>query len=487
MLGKEYHNFSSDFIKCQQQTSEKVFWTEYNILKGTWPEACAYLDEQLTPNVRYWAGFRHTRFSTGAVSTQRGEGLNRHFKAHLSAQSPLSKLFQEVLLREEREQAKLYVSTVKDNMHTTQANTYAKSCYPDIHAEMQESLTGYGLSMLLKQVSAGANYAACEVDIETMEGLQDADPDVRNCDDLDVDTLDLPRNRTAAELIAGVLEEHHETLRVFRLDLLHTITNKPTNPQFLILYDKLKGRGAYQQHICTCGSAIRCGVPCRHFWGLLRSTTAATFHRGLVNDLWFRQAQALHVQEVGLHTYDDPANPIFPVLYERPVYPTNASTTEAGLLEKSKALAKDISEKRIWGTLLGEAKKANERAISTNTQDGLYSALQGFAAAGDQSIADKSVLVRNPDRVKGKGRPPKDKRARRDENGPAPRERVPLAAVGASTSNVDHGLPRDTPQEVEGHEPPAKRRQRKCKNCGQRGHDSRSCQMSSDTANLSRH
>eukprot|EP00192_Tetraselmis_astigmatica_P017859 CAMPEP_0117653852 /NCGR_PEP_ID=MMETSP0804-20121206/3421_1 /TAXON_ID=1074897 /ORGANISM="Tetraselmis astigmatica, Strain CCMP880" /LENGTH=141 /DNA_ID=CAMNT_0005460073 /DNA_START=325 /DNA_END=746 /DNA_ORIENTATION=+ len=55
------------------------------------------LDKHLTPNVRFWAGFNHTRFSTGAVSTQRGEGLNRHFKAHLSAQSPLSKLFNQVL------------------------------------------------------------------------------------------------------------------------------------------------------------------------------------------------------------------------------------------------------------------------------------------------------------------------------------------------------------------------------------------------------
>jgi len=55
------------------------------------------LDKYLTPNIRYWAGFNHTRFSTGAVSTQRGEGLNRHFKSHLSAQSPLSKLFDQVL------------------------------------------------------------------------------------------------------------------------------------------------------------------------------------------------------------------------------------------------------------------------------------------------------------------------------------------------------------------------------------------------------
>jgi len=75
-----------------------------------------YLDKHLTPNVRFWAGFNHTRFSTGAVSTQRGEGLNRHFKAHLSAQSPLSKLFNQVLLKEQREKAKLVLFTAKDEV-----------------------------------------------------------------------------------------------------------------------------------------------------------------------------------------------------------------------------------------------------------------------------------------------------------------------------------------------------------------------------------
>jgi len=40
-----------------------------------------------------------------------------------------------------------------------------------------------------------------------------------------------------------------------------------------------------QAHTCTCGSGVRCGVPCRHYWAVLCCSTAATFHRGLVNDL----------------------------------------------------------------------------------------------------------------------------------------------------------------------------------------------------------
>lgn len=116
-LGSEFPNFVNDFRQCQEQLSETVFWEQYNVLKTRWPETATYLDDQLTGNVRFWAGFRHTRFTTGAVSTQRGEGLNRHFKRHLSGHSPLSKLFEEVIMTEEKEAARLIVATARDEVH----------------------------------------------------------------------------------------------------------------------------------------------------------------------------------------------------------------------------------------------------------------------------------------------------------------------------------------------------------------------------------
>mmetsp|Transcript_38287 Transcript_38287/g.108245 ORF Transcript_38287/g.108245 Transcript_38287/m.108245 type:complete len:82 (-) Transcript_38287:127-372(-) len=47
----------------------------------------------------------------GAVSTQRGEGLNRHLKHHMSLQTPLTKLLKEVLIRRAKEKMR---ATVKD-------------------------------------------------------------------------------------------------------------------------------------------------------------------------------------------------------------------------------------------------------------------------------------------------------------------------------------------------------------------------------------
>mmetsp|Transcript_26560 Transcript_26560/g.74630 ORF Transcript_26560/g.74630 Transcript_26560/m.74630 type:complete len:88 (-) Transcript_26560:95-358(-) len=84
------------------------------------------------------------------------------------------------------------------------------------------------------------------------------------------------------------MEELRESVPAFQVCILHTITNKPTNPRFVLLHDKMEGREAYQKHSCTCGSGVRYGVPCRHLWAVLRSTTAATFHSGLINGLMQR-------------------------------------------------------------------------------------------------------------------------------------------------------------------------------------------------------
>jgi hypothetical protein len=117
ILGNQYFNFNADFKHCQAHMTEKILWQEYSPLKERWPEAAPYLDKHLTPKVRYWASFKHTRFSTSAVSTQRGEGLNRHLKAHLSGKISLNALFTQVIQREEREEVKAIVDTAKDEVY----------------------------------------------------------------------------------------------------------------------------------------------------------------------------------------------------------------------------------------------------------------------------------------------------------------------------------------------------------------------------------
>ena len=121
-LGGQYTHFATDFKIVQQQVSKTVFERQYATLKQLWPEAVPYLDEQLTPNVRFWAGYRFDVFTTGAISTQRGEGLNLHMKHHLSLQIPLVKLFKEVLIREKKEEARATVRDARDQVCLTSKN-----------------------------------------------------------------------------------------------------------------------------------------------------------------------------------------------------------------------------------------------------------------------------------------------------------------------------------------------------------------------------
>jgi hypothetical protein len=78
----------------------------------------------------------------------------------------------------------------------------------------------------------------------------------------------------------------------------------------------------------------------------------------------------VNAQSTKLHTFDNNIGFIDPnITYQRLFYP-NPVVASNDTIQNSSALAKDISEKRILRTILEEAKKATERAISTGTHEG---------------------------------------------------------------------------------------------------------------------
>ena len=171
------------------------------------------------------------------------------------------------------------------------AGSYATSCFPAIMNEMETQLTGYGLGMMEKQMVAGANYSVSSIQLDDVQ----THPPYVHVPDLfvDPDISDHPRFQTAGEILAALPQHQQDNTHCFQVKILHTLTDKPTSPHYIILHDKLEGRDCYRSHSCTCGSGVRCGVPCRHFWAVIRGTTLASFHKGLVNDLWFKTAQKL--------------------------------------------------------------------------------------------------------------------------------------------------------------------------------------------------
>ena len=302
----------------------------------------------------------------------------------------------------------------------TQAATASQATFPTIYRDMKEALTGYGMGMMAKQMAASSKYGARVVDLTSLDDSvfveQPEDPFVET----DPDVLDHRRFETAAELRSSLGDTATGEVKVFQVDILHTVTAQLCSPHFVVLHDKVSGREAFKAYLCTCGSGIRCGVPCRHYWAVLRHSTAPAFHRGLVNDLWFKASQPVGVSIVNMHLFDDPEAPRQETEYYRPMYvlsPGDGYPEEIG--EKMEELARDLSLKRKWGTLLGEAKKAIERALQTGAEDGLYATLRGFGeSSGGPSMPPSlltsrgglqpggpTVQVRNPEVVRGKGRP----------------------------------------------------------------------------------
>ena len=298
---------------------------------------------------------------------------------------------------------------------------------PEIYKDVEQSLTAFGMAMFNKQVQASGNYTIQEFNLMTHEHDNNVDGST-NTWSLDVssvtvdpDLADHPRFLTAKEFVKTLQVDHLQTIKVFRVSVICTITTRKCSPHFIVLYDKLEDRECYKRHSCTCLSGVRCGVPCRHFWAVLRMSSMATFHLGIINDLWFKSAQSLKTT-VKLHTFDS-KEAVTSLIYCRNPE-ANQGLTDVLDPEPNppdEELVTLISTKRMWGILQGLSKKAIEACISTGREDALCAVLNSFATqcslstiaaqstTGTLSISAGAsapcIRVVNPAVVRGKGRP----------------------------------------------------------------------------------
>ena len=132
--------------------------------------------------------------------------------------------------------------------------------------------------------------------------------------DDDQDLVDLPRYTSAKSAIKD-LHDASDT-KVFMVYTKMSVNKGMCNPHFVILKNKLPGADTYRDFVCTCGSSVTTGVPCRHYWSVYCESGSCAFHQGLVNDLWFREAQPLR-QDIKLFTCDKIENRSF--VHTRPL------------------------------------------------------------------------------------------------------------------------------------------------------------------------
>lgn len=138
--------------------------------------------------------------------------------------------------------------------------------------EIEGLLTGFGLSVMEKQMVAGGNYGAAEVSLTSMEDDDLPYVDLRPFPAVDPDLANHSRFHTLEELRSSIPVPQQAHVRCFKVSILHTVTNKPTNPHFILLRDKVEGRARMHVRIWrSLWSPLPplLGSPAHHYYGHL--------------------------------------------------------------------------------------------------------------------------------------------------------------------------------------------------------------------------
>ena len=386
-----------------------------------------------------------------------GEGLNKHLKNTLDLRSSLRKVVETVALRETWEEARCHSADSLDEVSYRNMGTYASLMVPEIAKIVHELLTAHGEYLFLKQVQASAKYRAVACKLH-----QDAVPLDSNLDSASYhDLVDLPRYQTLEEVVAACdLRDINYT--AFVVNLNHTIEAQTRNPHFVVLKNG-QSTDCCTDFLCTCGSSVKIGIPCRHFWAVLISVPGvAGFHMGMINDLWFKVAQP-SLSTLKIFSYSSsPTQEQLEIEFNRPLF--NGKPGEASPVseEELQATQQRLSRQRTFGKLLGMANKVVEASVEEDCVDALEEVLQSFLPGAPS----KPEGVSNPPVAKAKGRPKNSKNGScaslvvsSNKRQRCSGERSQPFAATASQSQAS-ALPRSGPR---------------CSGCGVEGHNVRTC------------
>lgn len=315
---------------------------------------------------------------------------------------------------------------------------------------------------MLTQISASLKYQVIRTSEEELDYRFPLDT-TQATDNSDFDLVDLPRFHCVRDTIKALAPdslENPQTVTVLCVTLRRQIPGHLKNPHFLLLKDPAPSQDFHTSFFCTCGSSVRAGIPCRHFWAAMNSDFAhlLAFHFGQVNDQWFKQAQVQAEVDENLYCMGHYEHQFS---YRRPLYvAATAKASAAGgpqpPVDAETPAVNDLRQRfgrvRAHGELLGICKKAVEAALCEGKEDALRAVLQTFVPGAAES--SHSLCV-NPAVAKTKGRPT----GSRNKENLAPAQRA-----------MFHLPKRKAPERDD-----APRLARRCSHCRETGHNMRCC------------
>jgi hypothetical protein len=219
---------------------------------------------------------------------------------------------------------------------------------------------------------------------------------------------------------------------------------------------------------CTCNLLISYGIPCRHFYRVLRKSSQAKFHISLINQRWYQDSKL---------NIDDKEIALLDVISIVEDHSSSAVVREEinfnyihhvrGEQVYTEKLQGIISAKSKYGKAFGFAKKALDLTQKLDCYNELNGLLQTYIDEKQQELLcnqttdenttgnqQENIECSNPVTSRRRGRPP----GRYLSEGETLRQ------------NKKQKKPEGN-LEVNGND----KKERKCKGCGGTGHDLRNC------------
>ncbi|KAF8319136.1 hypothetical protein DL93DRAFT_2054055 [Clavulina sp. PMI_390] len=263
LLGR-FDQFFADFWRVYYALSPAAFEHAWSQLVENYPEACSYLEEQLYPTRDRWRWASvMSRFTAGVRTTGRVEGENRVNRDFGDSSTPIHVLFERLLERinTQDEQAKLRNRQHLRTVHPKGVDLVFEAPLELLRVHMEP----YAITQSYAQMERSNYY--------------------------DAELIPLPSNY--AHWLVDNFADDHDILRISTAHLIQLTTDfvgpvqslyritlaaaNVTSVHFIALVDS--GR-----FVCDCLMKENVGIPCRHYFLLLRKRQGeVVFHLGMYN------------------------------------------------------------------------------------------------------------------------------------------------------------------------------------------------------------
>ncbi|CAG8742734.1 8390_t:CDS:2, partial [Funneliformis caledonium] len=236
-----------------------------------------------------------------------------------------------------------------------------------------------------------------------------------DCSKVDITTMDFMIQKESNDYNEGMREDNYEVVKIHLADIISTIGLEQileiwrlviscgTKSHYIILLED-------GSHRCTCNLLITHGYPCRHFYKILRSSTHAKWHIGLIASRWYK---------------DDIIDRNINIWQQLPITLCVNSDQEQGNDQFKFDYMKQIrggefynqnlreinSTRRKYGKAYGLMRKAIDIAIATNSYDEFIGICHGFITDKQENLESDLNMegiefnVKNPIVTARKGRP----------------------------------------------------------------------------------